>query len=271
MRTPIPEEISAEGPKSMSESSAPEGYLRVSDAVALLAAGMWGGLPRPAPVQAIKRTFKKLSVGFGPWREKAGRCLRSAAVQGKLPIYVVAERQVAPGAPAAAPSSSETTHPKVVSPGVVRQLATTRGSLPDHPIRPSIKTVAGDMRLLRLLTVGVLLVRASEFRRWYRSERAKGKWRLQRSRSAAAVGRPAKQSDGIRNAIIALVRDGKWSAEAGIAKLHSLLCVSSRSDVPSPDTLARLVDQLHQETGEPEYFRPKRARRKRVPQNPIRN
>ena len=67
----------------------------------------------------------------------------------------------------------------------------------------------------------------------------------------------------MRNAIIALARDGKWRAEDGIAKLHRLLCVSGRYDVPSPDTLARVVDELHQETGEPEYFRPKRSRRKR--------
>jgi len=119
------------------------------------------------------------------------------------------------------------------------------------------------MKLLRLLTLGVLLVRASEFDRWYRSERAKGKWHSQRSRSTAAVGRPAKLSHGIRSAIIALVRDSKWSAEDGIAKLRRLLCASGRYDVPSPDTLARVVDELHHETGEPEYFRPKRSRRKR--------
>ena len=246
----------------MNESTVPEGFLRVSDAVGLLAAGMWGGLPRPAPVQAIKRKFKRRSVGFGPWREQAGQCLRSAAVEGKLAIYVAAEHQVAPSAPAAAPSSSATGNPVVLRPSVVRQLLTTRASLPDHPIRPSVKTVAGDMKLLRLLTIGVLLVRAAEFGRWYRSERAKGKWGSQRSLSTAGVGRPAKQSDLIRSAIIALVRDGAWSAKAGIVKLHRLLC-AGRDGVPSPDTLARLVDQLHQETGEPEYFRPKRSRRKR--------
>jgi len=119
------------------------------------------------------------------------------------------------------------------------------------------------MKLLRLLTIGVLLVRASEFRRWYRSERAKGKWRSQRSRLRAAVGRPAKRSDLIRNAIMALVRDGAWSAKAGIAKLHRLLCASGRDNVPSPDTLAHVIDELHHETGEAEYFRTKRSRRKR--------
>jgi hypothetical protein len=236
--------------------------MRLSEAADVLAAGMWGSVPRPAPVQAIKRKLKKLSAGFGPWRDKAGQCLRSAAVQGKLPIYVAAESQVTPGAPAAPPFPG-TKEPIAVSASVVRQLVTTRGSLPDHPIRPSGKSVARDMKLLRLLTLGVLLVRASEFGPWYRSERAKGKWISQRSRSTAAVGRPAKQSDSIRSAIIALVRDGKWTAEDGIAKLHRLLRASGRYEVPSPDTLARVVDELHQETGEPEYFRSKRSWSKR--------
>jgi len=228
----------------------------------MLAAGMWGGMPRPAPVRAIKRELKKLSAGFGPWRDKAGQCLRSAAAQGKLPIFVAAEPQDTPSAPAAPPFPG-TTEPVVVSASIVRQLVTTRGSLPDHPIRPSVKTVARDMNLLRLLTLGVLAVRASEFGQWYRCERAKGKWPSQRSRSRAAVGRPPRKSERMRNVIIALIHDGKWKAKDGSAKLRRLLCESGRDDVPSDDTLARVVYQLRQETGEPEYFRRNRPRRKR--------
>jgi len=41
---------------------------------------MWGGLQRPDPVAAIKQDQKKLSLGFGPSGEKAGRRLRAAAV-----------------------------------------------------------------------------------------------------------------------------------------------------------------------------------------------
>jgi hypothetical protein len=63
--------------------------------------------------------------------------------------------------------------------------------------------------------------------------------------------------------VIGLVRDGKWTAKDGIAMVRRLLVEdSSASEVPSPDTLARLVDRLHWETGESEFFRAKRARRK---------
>ena len=72
---------------------------------------------------------------------------------------------------------------------VLARLITTRGSLPDHPIRPTIKTAEGDEKLLGLLTVGVLVIRASDFDVWYRSDRAKGKWPSQRSRLKLGGGR----------------------------------------------------------------------------------
>ena len=66
----------------------------------------------------------------------------------------------------------------------------------------------------------------------------------------------------MRNAVIGLVRDGKWSGKVSMAKLHRLLIARDDIEVLSPDTLARLIDQLHAETGEAEFFRAKRARRK---------
>lgn len=72
----------------MEDLTLPEGFLRFSDAVDLLAQGIWGGLQRPIPVRKFKRQYKKTSVGFGPWKEKAGKCLRSAALDGKVPVYV---------------------------------------------------------------------------------------------------------------------------------------------------------------------------------------
>jgi hypothetical protein len=78
----------------------------------------------------------------------------------------------------------------------------------------------------------------------------------------------------VRSAVIELIRDGKWSGKVSIAKLHRLLIASGHIEVPSPDTLARLVDQLHAETGEAGFLRAKRPRRKRtqppVPQNRVR-
>jgi len=117
-------------------------------------------------------------------------------------------------------------------------------------------------KLLGLLTIGILIIGARDFDAWYRSERAKGKWPSQRSKLKIGGGRPTKQVKRVRKAVIKLVHDGKWSGKASIAKLHRLLIDSGGFEVPSPDTLARLVERLHAETGEAEFFRAKRTRRK---------
>ena len=109
---------------------------------------------------------------------------------------------------------------------------------------------------------GILIIGARDFDAWYRSERAKGKWPSQRSKLKIGGGRPTKQVKRVRKAVIKLVHDGKWSGKASIAKLHRLLIDSGGFEVPSPDTLARLVERLHAETGEAEFFRAKRTRRK---------
>jgi len=106
------------------------------------------------------------------------------------------------------------------------------------------------------------IIGARDFDAWYRSERAKGKWPSQRSKLKIGGGRPTKQVKRVRKAVIELVHDGKWSGKASIAKLHRLLIDSGGFEVPSPDTLARLVERLHAETGEAEFFRAKRTRRK---------
>jgi hypothetical protein len=239
----------------------PKEFLRISCAVNRLSDGMWGGLQRPDPVAAIKQDQKKLSLGFGPWGEKAGRRLKAAAVRGKLAIYVFAKLQVRSEAHNLADCSPEKIEPLVVPVPVVKQLIASRGSLPDHAIRPSIKAAEGNEKLFALLTVGLLVVRASDFDVWYQSERAKGRWPSQRSKEKKN-GRPTKQTEALRNAVLALVHDHKWSGKEPISALHRLLLASGRSEVPSQDTLAILVDQLHRETGEAMLLRVTRARRK---------
>jgi hypothetical protein len=239
----------------------PKEFLRISCAVNRLSDGMWGGLQRPNPVAAIKHEQKKLSVGFGPWREKAGRRLRAAAVKRKFAIYVFAEPQVRSEDHGLTDSSLEKTEPVVVPVNVVKRLIASRGSLTDHPIRPSIKIAEGNEKLFALLTVGLLVVRASDFDIWYQSERAKGRWASQRSKEKKN-GRPTKQTEALRNAVLALVHDHKWSGKEPISALHRLLRASGRSEAPSQDTLARLVDQLHRETGEAGLLRVTRAPRK---------
>jgi hypothetical protein len=226
-----------------------------------LANGMWGGLQRPVPVQVIKRTFPRERIGFSRWREQAGQCLGQAAAEGNLAVYLAIRSPLALRIPALTRRHLTETEPMLVPVEVVRRLMTSHGSLPDHPLRPSMKIAGGDRKLLALLTVGVLVVSESEFNGWYRSERAKGKWASQRSRSKRRGGRPTKQTEAIRSAVWGLVCEGAWNSKASIKKLHRLLINSGRANVPSPDTLAHLVDQLHQETGEPELLRRRRRAR----------
>jgi hypothetical protein len=237
-----------------------EGYLPLSRATNRLADGMWGGLQRPEPVVTLKQRQKKLSVGFGPWRERAAECLTAAAMKGELTVYVVAKAQVR----SKERKRRQAIELVVVPVGVLNRLMISRGGLPDHAIRPSIRTAGGDESLLALLLTGLLVVRTNDFEAWYRSEQTKGRWPSQwRSRKKSPEGRPTKQTDALRNAVLGLVRDLKWDGKAGVAALHRLLVVSGRSEIPSPDTLARLVDQLHRETGEAGLRRLIRARRTR--------
>ena len=238
----------------------PKDFLRISCAVNRLSDGMWGGLPRPDPVAAIKQDQKKLSLGFGPWGEMAGRRLRAAAVKGKLAIYVFANPQVRSEDHSLAVCSPEKIEPVAVPVPVVKRLIASRGSLPDHPIRPSLKTADGKEKLFAFLTVGLLVVRASDFDGWYQSERAKGRRPSQRLK-LKINGRPTKQTESLRNAVLALVRDNKWSGKDPISVLHRMLVASGHSEAPSQDTLARLVDQLHRETGKAGLFRSPRTRR----------
>jgi hypothetical protein len=241
----------------------PAGFLPLSSATNRLADGMWGGLPRPDLVAAIKRKQKKLSLGFGPWREKSGRRLRAAAVKGKLAVYVLAKPQVRSEKHSLTECFPEKIVPAAVPLNVVKRLITSRGGLSDHPIRPSIKTADGNEKLFALLTVGLLVVRGSDFDVWYQSERAKGRWPSQRLK-LKINGRPTKQSEPLRNAVLALVNDLKWNSKDRITTLHRLLVASGRSDVPSQDTVARLVDQLHRETGDMRLLRVTRVRRKQT-------
>jgi len=248
----------ADKPVNQNVNLVPEGYLRLSSATNRLADGMWGGLPRPDPVVSIKQSQKKLSVGFGPWREQAAERLTAAATDGEVLVYVVAKPQ-----DRSKRRPQVEIEPVVVPVGVLNRLITSRGGLPDHAIRPSIRTAGGDESLLASLTTGLLVVRTNDFEAWYRSEQAKGRWASQRSRKKRLEGRPTKQTQALRNAVLGLVHDGKWNGEAGVTVLHRLLVASGRSEVPSPDTLARLVDKMHSETGEAGLRRISRARRTR--------
>jgi hypothetical protein len=233
----------------------PDGFLRFSDAVSRLAQGMWGGLRRPIPVRRIKghKQYKNVSVVFAPWKQQAGRRVSTAATEGDLPVYIFACSNAQSDTPYAQPAIRE---PVVLPTQLLGRLITTHGCFPDHPIRPSMKTAGGDKEIHGLLKTGIIVVRSKEFEIWYRAERDKGRWASQHSR-LKKTGRPSTQTKGLRGAIIVALREGKTS----IAALRRRLETAGRTDVPSPDTLARLVDQLHRETGERELFRKPSRRR----------
>ena len=187
-----------------------KGFLRLSDATNRLADGMWGGLRRPEPVKESKDIENKLSVGFGPWREEAGWHIRAAAVKAELVVYVIARPQDRSKDSNPTEPSPKQIEPVALPVNLLKRLITSRSGLPDHPIRPTLKTAEGNENLFALLARGLLVVCARDFDIWYRSERAKGKWASQRSKSEVRNGRPTKQTEGLRNAILALVRDLKW-------------------------------------------------------------
>jgi hypothetical protein len=234
----------------------PSGFLLISDAVDILAQGMWGACRRPHPVVAYKqdRAFRDDSVGFGPWKEKAAKRLRASAIAGKLQVYAIANlRQPAETTTLVVPKIYDVQMASVPS-SVLKRLITCRGGFPNQVLRPTIKTTGGDEGLLALLNRGAALLafREQEFHKWYRFERAKGRWPSQKSkRQPSGGGRPSKHSEELTNVIARLVGKGSWQAKDGIPKLRRILVESGYADIPSIDTLRRLVMSMFVETGDP--------------------
>src|SRR5262249_45758944 len=134
----------------------------ISEAVARLKAGMYGGLPEPKPVVSIKTNIKKgevrPSIGWQPQNEDAAECFYEAIVQGKLSVFV---RPVATG---------EKPHwmPFQVPLGALAQMITTRGGLPDHAVGATriFANTSISPELLAALSRTALHVRRTEFEAW---------------------------------------------------------------------------------------------------------
>ncbi|HWX71795.1 MAG TPA: hypothetical protein VNY79_04800 [Xanthobacteraceae bacterium] len=235
-----------------SSEAIPDCFFSISEAVSVLARGMWGGLQRPDPVGQFKKQFGNVSVGFGPWKEEAARRFRTAAIEGNVQVYVYCEKSGS--------ASHVETKPVSLSIEVLARLIAPRGGLPDHAVRPSLKIAGGDTKLLALLARGILLVSKKDFDNWYRSQRSKRRWASQRLTKRRRGGRPSVQTEALRSAIFSILLGNKLS----IAELRRRLVGAGQIGVPSSDTLERLVDQLHRETGEKNLRRIKRLRRKRV-------
>ena len=232
-------------------------FILLSAAVQRLAEGMWGGIRRAEPVAELKREKPRLSVGWGSWRERAGAALRSAILEGKLSVYARPTIDAEAGEPLGGQISDLTT---IVPVSVFQRLITPRGIPTDHPYRPTLATVGNDSKLLARLLSGVLVLRKVEFDKWFKRELAKGRWPSQVTRQKTPFGRPTKQTDTITAAILGLVNGREWDARLAVAALRQSLMSQGRDDVPSPDTLARMVDRLYRETGDPRLRRSRRSR-----------
>lgn len=232
----------------------PSEYLRFSDAVDLLSARVFGGLTRPDPVNNAKAKFGyKLSVGFGPWKEKASAHLIAAALNNQISVQVFANL--------AARSEPPRFGTLSVPPQVLRRLPKPRGHLPDCQ-RVSLRAVDKDQRLFNALNTGVLVVNASEFTEWCKNDQTRGRWPSQRSRRNK-IGRPSKQNnEALKNKIQRILNDLLVEGRRKIVITDLRRRLQQAGEVvPSNDTLARIVDRLHLESGRPEFYRKKRAPR----------
>jgi hypothetical protein len=245
-------------PAESNAASAPSGFLLLSDAIHRLRQGMFGSFIRPDPVGELSR--KGFKAKFGPWTERAADSITTAGREGELRLYVFGNPQAYAGK-----GGSEIIP---VPASVLRQLVPSRGGFPDHP-RATLKAAGKDPGLYNALNTGLLVVSEEEFDIWYRRERSKGRWPSQSSK-LKKVGRPTKQTKTLRNAVNRVLEEPKMS----IAAVHRQLVASGLTDVPSVDTLGRLIRQIALETGAEKFRRLKRLRSNwsrafKLPQNPI--
>jgi hypothetical protein len=228
----------------------PEGYMLMSEAYDRHYRGVWSGFKSFAFALALRRKYK-WSVGFGARQVYSAERLTGAACDGGLKVYVVADPSLQPNLDRSKWPAAPTREPVIVPYEVVNRLIKSRGILPDHAICPTLKTAGHDSTLYVLLKVGVLIVRECEFERWYRSERLKGKWPSQQFRVRKGIGRPTLQSESLKNEVLSLVRRQMWRASDGIATLHRILSERAQlDDMPSVDTLGRLITRLYLETAD---------------------
>jgi hypothetical protein len=162
----------------------------------------------------------------------------AAATKGELSVLVVA----LPGA-----------EPVLIPRTVLQRLIPSRGGLTDHPVRLSLPIVlkgGGDEGLYVLMRAGIFIISKKDFNAWCVSERRKGKWPSQRQRKKRPEGRPSSQTERLRNAVLELVDQQKWNGDMSVPSLHRLLIETAGCELPSEDTLRRLVDRLFGETGD---------------------
>jgi hypothetical protein len=282
---------------------APPAFLPLSAATTRLAKGMWAGWKAPAAVrdaaaasiepparcrvgtnpqdgtaeQNLTDKLKRFRAGYVPRRARAAKRLWAAALKGEIPIYVVPDAceskppqpelkspesdACEPEPPPARPEWPET--PVQIPVAVLKRLFVPLKTLPDHAIRATLKAI-GDPKLYVMLLSGRLVVQRGEFERWYVADRRKGEWPSQTAQHTGKHrGRPTKQSERLKAAIITLVEQKRWDRSRPFTKLAVLLEEEGQVAVPSVDTLRRLIRRIAAEDGDTRLHRSIRAKRVR--------
>jgi hypothetical protein len=227
-------------------------FLLISEAVARLEAGMFGGAIRqPEAVKAAKKSNPRASIGLGLHKEKAASVVHEAILKGDLLVHVVTP-----------PTAMETRRPIVVPVDVLQRMPKVRGGLPDHPVRHPVSflrhhPIASD--LFTALSTSALHLQWIEFDAWYKKQKSRRRWPSQTSQAMSKKplrnwkrpsGRPTKQTNELLTSIRARVAEKKWSAPDGIAKLVRLLATHG---APNRNLVRRAVQRLYEETGANEY------------------
>jgi hypothetical protein len=218
-------------------------FLLISEAVAFLEAGMFGGaIKQPKLLEAIKKDQPRLSVGSGHRTEKAATTIQGAIVGGDLAVHVFAQ-----------PIAGGVCRPLHVPIHVLRRLHKVKGGLPDYPIRLPFNLLrdrAVASELFAALSASALHLRRAEYVAWYQKERRKRRWLSQAGSGEPRIGRPSKQTDKLLTSIEALTGEGKWSARDGIASLVRLL---TSNGAPNRYLIRRAVQRLFERTGDLAY------------------
>lgn len=259
--------VSATAPPTRARSFMP-GYVSLRHIEDSLDRRMWAGFGcAKVAWQFLKDRHEtgKRDGGFAPRRKSVSKSLNKAFLAGNLALCVMADKAAFRERYKQVPTWAEKPIPLPTELLGCIFVGDDHGRIPaTFAIRPSRK-LAGSDRLFAVLNCPhQLVVREVDFRRWLRSERRKGRWPSQGRAYATPkrnpVGRPRKLNPALKVAILSAGQENTWNGARPISELHRFL-VSRGVNVPSVDTLARLVDALFAETGEPWLRRRRRVRR----------
>ena len=218
-------------------------FLLISEAVASLQAGMFGGaIKRPEPVEAIKKVCPQLSVEWGLHKEKAAAAIHAAIMKGSLALHVFT-----------LPTADGAGQTLLVPNDVLARLFKVRGALPDHAIRLSATLLRNGFvtaELFAALSSSGMFLKEGEFEAWYQRQKRRRRWPSQRESIRPRTGRPTKQTNQLLTSISARVAEENWSAPDGIVKLVRLLATHG---APNRNLVRRAVQRLYEETGDNRY------------------